>query len=274
VRQALQDAGVQFDLTLIPEPRAGTLIAREAARGGYDAIVGAGGDGTLNEVLNGLIQAAGDGPTMPFGVFPIGTGNDFSDMSGLPRELVKAARVVAAGKTRQVDAGRVNDHYFQNNCAVAMEPVVTIENEKMTRLSGNIRYLVALVRALVQLEAFQMKIKWDGGGYEGPVYLLSVCNSPRTGGIFRMAPQAIMDDGLFDYVFAPEVSKPTVLVILVRLMMAKHLEHPAVSHGRTRQIHIESQPDTPIHADGEVISRGSRLVHYQILPGKITLLSL
>jgi diacylglycerol kinase (ATP) len=252
-------------------------MAIEGVEAGYDLIVAAGGDGTVNEVVNGLITAAGEGPTHPLGILPIGTGNDLSDMAKLPRNLVEAARSIAAGHTRQIDAGQVTFdgtvHYFDNNCAAAMEPMVTIENERLIRLSGNIRYIVALVKGLVKLKAWQMQITWDGGGYEGPVYLLSVCNSPRTGGLFPMAPDALLNDGLFDFVMAPEISKLTVLAVLARLFQGTHIHHKRVTYGRTTQLQIKSLPGTPIHADGEVLTEAATTVTYKILPGKITLIT-
>jgi YegS/Rv2252/BmrU family lipid kinase len=273
VKSALAEGGLRADVTVTEVPNEAVEAARRAALAGYDAVVAAGGDGTVSEVVNGLIQAAGDGPTRPLGVLPIGTGNDFSDMTGTPRALAGAVAVIAAGQTRQVDAARVNDRFFDNNCAVAMEPMVTIENVKIRRLSGNARYIAALVRALVKLKAWDMRIRWDEGEIAGPTLLLSVCNSPRTGGVFLMAPQALMDDGLLDFVYAPAMSKAQVLAILPRLFKGSHIQHPLVQHGRTRRLLVESSPGTPVHADGEVISEASARVEYEILPQKITLLS-
>jgi diacylglycerol kinase (ATP) len=273
VETALAEGGIRADVTVTSAPEAAIAVARQAALDGYDAIVAAGGDGTVSEVVNGLIQAAGDGPTRPLGVLPIGTGNDFSDMTGTPRALAEAVAVIAAGHTRQIDAGRVNDRYFDNNCALAMEPMVTIENVKIKRLSGNARYIAALVRALIKLKAWQMRVTWDGGVIEGPTILLSVCNSPRTGGVFLMAPPAKMDDGLFDFVYAPEMSKAQVLSILPKLFSGAHLQNPLVTHARTRRLVVESEPGTPIHADGEVIAESEKRVEYEVLPQKITLLS-
>jgi diacylglycerol kinase (ATP) len=271
VRAAFTAVGLTPHIVQTSQPREGITLAETAVTEGCDAVVAAGGDGTLNEVANGLLRAAGDGPTVPFGILPIGTANDFSDMVGLPRDLTQAARIIAAGKTRQLDAGRINDHFFINNCAVAMEPMITLENIRMKRLSGEIRYVVALLKGLVKLKAWQMDLRWDGGGYNGPTYLLSVCNGPRTGG-FYMAPNAAVDDGLFDFVFAPKVSKLTVLAILVRLFRKTHIYHPQVVYGRTTHITITSQPGTPIHADGEIIAEAATHIEYEILPGKLTLL--
>jgi YegS/Rv2252/BmrU family lipid kinase len=273
VRQALVMAGVTAEIVEVPGPGQGTRLAYEAGQDSYDAIIAAGGDGTVHEVVNGLIQAAGTGATMPLGILPVGTGNDFNDMAGLPRDLVQSARIIAQGKTRLVDAGQVNGHYFNNNCALAMEPMVTIENIKIERLSGNIRYIAALIRALVKLQAWHMRIRWEGGGYEGPIYLLSVCNSPRTGGMFYMSPEAKLDDGLFDIVLAPEIPKRTVMAILPRLFNGSHIKHPVISHTRSAWLDVESRPGTPVHADGEVIDEAATRIEYRLLPRKITLIS-
>lgn len=277
VEEACRKVGLDYDLVIIPEPRQGTQLAFDAVEAGYEIVIAAGGDGTVSEVVNGLILAAGDGPTIPLGVMPIGTGNDFNDMADLPRNLTKAAQIFAAGHTRQVDAGRVKFngtiHYFDNNCAAAMEPMVTIENERLVNLSGNIRYVVALFKALAKLKAWHMKITWDGGSYDGPIYLLSICNSPRTGSMFPMAPDASLSDGLFDFVLAPEIPKVTVLAVLARLFRGTHIHHKKVTYDRTAHLSIVSKPGSPLHADGEVLTEAATEITYDILPGKITLLS-
>jgi diacylglycerol kinase (ATP) len=276
VREAFTAVNLDYDLTITEQPRVGTEFARTAVLDGYDVVVAAGGDGTISEVVNGLIQAQPDSPTVPFGIMPLGTANDFSDMVAVPRDLFAAAQAIAAGKTRPIDIGQIKFadriHYFNNNSAVAMEPMITLEHIKMTRLSGEIRYLVALARGVIKLKAWQMGLTWDDGGYEGPTYLLSLCNSPQTGG-FTMAPGAEVDDGRFDFVLAPEVSKGTVLVVLFRLLRGTHVHHPRVTFGRTKRLTIESEPGTPIHADGEILGDSETAVTYQVLPNKLTLLT-
>ncbi|UCC50666.1 MAG: diacylglycerol kinase family lipid kinase [Anaerolineaceae bacterium] len=272
VEQALTAANLDYDLVQTTRPGEAINLAQSAVTDGFEAVIAAGGDGTINEVINGLLRAADDGPTVPFGILPLGTANDFYLMAGLPASLADAAAVMIQGKTRQIDAGQVNGRYFINNSAAAMEPMVTLENIRMKRLSGEIRYVVALIKAILKIKAWQMHIKWDDGSYDGPVYLLSICNSPRTGG-FTMAPGAEIDDGLFDIVLAPEVPKLTLLKLLVRLMQGTHVYHDLVTFTRTTSLVFSSKPGTPLHADGEVFSEAEMDAAYKILPGKVSLLS-
>lgn len=272
VEQALKNVQLDYDLVVTSEPGEGILLAETAVVDGYEAVVAAGGDGTINEVINGVLRATGEGPTIPFGILPLGTANDFNLMAGLPAAEADAANVISQGKTRQIDAGQVNGRFFINNSAAAMEPMVTIENIRMKRLSGEMRYVVALIKAIIKIKAWQMQIEWDEGSYDGPVYLLSVCNSPRTGG-FTMAPGALIDDGLFDFVLAPEVPRRILLLLLLRLMQGTHVYHEAVTFARTTTLTATSQPGTPVHADGEIFTESATEVTFKILPGKVTLLS-
>lgn len=286
VESALSEAGLEYNIVRTQSRGDAQRLAASAS--GYDAVVAAGGDGTVNEVVNGLLSVAHDGPTQPLGILPLGTGNDFSDMAGLPRDLMSAADVVARGNIRQIDAGSVSysidngdgngpekwrSRYFDNSCGVAMEPSVALEVERMTRLSGNIRYVAGVIMGFLKLKAWNMEIHWDGGCFEAPTLLLSVANSPRTGGLFNVAPHASMDDGLFDVVFAPEMPKLEVLSILPRLFKGSHVNHEKITTLRTTRLWIQSEPGTPMHVDGELVTESTKIVNYQILPGKITLLT-
>jgi diacylglycerol kinase (ATP) len=281
VTAALNQLQRPFTLTPTIRPQHAIELAETAVRDGCDVIVAAGGDGTINEVINGLLRATPDGTaTIPFGIIPMGSANDFGQMVGLPDGIADSVALLATGHTRPVDVGLVETgegaalqrRYFVNNSAVGMEPMVTLENIKMKRLRGQLRYMVALVRALVRLRAWQMEITGDGLNYSGPVYLLSVCNGPRTGG-FMMAPTAVIDDGRLDVVFAPEVPKLTVLAILLRLLRGTHIEHTAVTYTPATGLTIHSQPGTPVHADGELMGEAETAVTYRLLRGKLNLIS-
>lgn len=276
VTAACRSAGLDFDVHVTQRPGEGLEVAETAVAEGYQAVIAAGGDGTISEVANGLLAATtGEEETIPLGIFPIGSANDFAKMLNYPMDVDAAARYMTSGKTRRIDVGRIvvdgRVRYFNNNSALAMEPMVTLEHIKITRISGEMRYLVALVRGIVKLKAWNMQITWDGGGYDGPTFLLSVCNGPRTGG-FMMSPGAEFADGLLNYVLAPEVSKLTFLGMLLRLLRGTHLDHPQVMSGATQRLEIHSQPGTPIHSDGEILSEMAQVITYEVLPGKLTLL--
>jgi hypothetical protein len=132
-----------------------------------------------------------------------------------------------------------------------MEPMVTMENIKMKRLSGEVRYIVALLRALARLKPWHMALTWDGGGYEGPAYLLSVCNSPRTGG-FMMAPARCSTTACWTWSSRPRCRKGQVIAILLKLMRGEHIHHPAVTFRRVTAIDLTSRPGTPLHSDGDI----------------------
>lgn len=285
---ALISAGIDYELVTLRQRGQAHKEAVSAAYDRYDAVVAAGGDGTINEVVSGLIAASGSNPTMPLGILPLGTANDFSDSVGIPRNLQAAAAIIAAGNCRLVDAGQVRyaahesnfngnsilqNRFFDNSCAVAMEPMVVLETRYSSRLPGNMRYLSAVIKSLRNLKAWNMQISWDSGAFEGPISLLSVANGPRTGGVFKVAPEARLDDGLFDLVFAPNLPIREILPLLPRFLSGSHLEHPKFYSCRTASIHILCDPGTPVHADGELITDDATTISYQILPGKIRLLA-
>ncbi|MBE2223607.1 MAG: diacylglycerol kinase family lipid kinase [Anaerolineae bacterium] len=276
VESALKAAHLDYDLALTTGAKDGTELAKTAVAEGYDAVIAAGGDGTISEVANGLITAVPENePTIPLGILPVGSANDLAKMMGLPQTLPAAANLIASGHTRLLDAGCVQYdgkiHYFDNNSAIAMEPMITLEHEKIQRVSGEARYYLAILKGVIKLKAWQMSITWDDGEYVGPTYLLSVCNGPRTGGMM-IAPGAVMDDGYFDFVLAPEVPKTTVVNFLLKLTKGTHVEHPITTFKRTKSLTITSEPGTPLHADGEILSESAKEIVYTILPQKLTML--
>jgi diacylglycerol kinase (ATP) len=273
VEAACSAANLDYEAVVTDGPGDAINRARNAASRGFGAVIAAGGDGTVSEVVNGLMQA-GDGQraSLPLGVIPIGTGNDFAAMAGIPLDIEAAVNAIAAGHTRRLDVGQVNERFFDNNAAIAMEPRVSIASARIRWLWGSSRYVVALLQTLLRLSTWKMRVRWDDGYFEGELLLLSVCNSPRTGGKFVMAPHASMEDGLLDVVLIPQVSLWTVLGILPGLFRGTHLRHRDVMHFRTREITIASEPGTPLHADGEVIGGDLCQLSFTALPQALEVL--
>ncbi len=277
VETALKNANLNYVIAKTSGPGDGTRLTRTAVSEGFDAVIAAGGDGTISEVANGLIAATPpDAPTLPMGILPIGSANDLAKVMGLPLDLDQAASMFKKGHTKLFDVGQIEydgkTHYFDNNSAIAMEPMITLEHMKIQRISGEARYYLAILKGIIKIKAWQMSITWDDGEYVGPTYLISVCNGPRTGGMM-IAPGASLDDGYFDLVLVPEVPKTTVVSFLLKLTRGTHITHPKTTFIRTKSLKITSQPGTPLHADGEILSHAAQEIRYRILPKKLTIFS-
>jgi len=273
VEDALRQAGIEHELVLTEHPGHGIELAETAVRDGFKPIISAGGDGSNGDVLNGMQRARQGNALQPFGVLPLGTANDLVVNLGLPKELQAAANCIAAGKTRPIDLGKVNDWVFANNSAVGLEPVVTIYNIRMVRLRGILRYIVAALRAINQKPAWNMSLEWDDGSYEGPVSLVSVGNCPLTGGVFRMAPAADPADGLLTFVYGYAPTRRRMLGLLPKTMSGEYVKDPAMHQHHTRRLVIHSDTPTPLQVDGEIrVEAGTEFV-YECQPASLDIFS-
>lgn len=272
IERACRKIGLDYELVVTEGPNHGIELAREAALAGFSPIVSAGGDGSISEVVNGLMQAAGDEAAVPLGVIPLGTADDFADMLGLEKEVEAACRVILAGHTRVVDVGRVNSRFFDNNSAIGLEPMVTITERRMKRIKGTPRYILAALKAILKHEPWRVRIVWDDGEYEGAAALVSVGNTRRTGGAFWMTPRAEPDDGCLDFVFAGELGRLKLLRLLPTTFDGSHVDRPEVTYVRTTRLTIDCDPPTPIQADGELFELSASHIEYTILPGGLRLI--
>ena len=153
IESALERVGISYDLEITNAPGHGIELANQAAKSGLNPIISAGGDGSISEVINGVMQALDQGniKDLPhIGILPLGTANDLVINLGLPLDLKTSAEVICADKTRNMDLGVVLSRYFDNNSAVGLEPTVTLIQQKITRVRGVLRYLLATFMAILQ----------------------------------------------------------------------------------------------------------------------------
>lgn len=271
LESSLKGAGLNFDLLVTEYPGHAIQLAFSAAKEGNFPLIAVGGDGTCSEVVNGLLQAVplNGQPVGPVGFIPFGTGNDLSDMLGLPRELDHAIKVLVDGHTSVIDLGKVNGRYFDNNSAIGLEPVVTLESIRLTWLRGVVRYLVSALIGIFKNPSWEGEVVWDDGNYSGSLALVSVGNSRRTGGTFYMTPNASLRDGLLDFVFAPKLNRRRLLTLLPKAQTGDHIHDPAITEERTRKLTIRTKTPTPIQADGEVFELGATEIVYEIVPNAL-----
>ena len=269
VEQTLRELGVEFDLVCSERPWHAAELAEQAAREGYGVVVAAGGDGTANEVLNGLMRSAEKTAGPALGVLGIGRGNDFAYGLGVPGGVEAGCRILAKGERRRMDVGWVagglypQGRYFGNGVGIGFDAVVGFEAVKLAPLSGFASYIVAALKTIFLYElAPKVHLECNGQAVTQPSLMVSVMNGRRLGGGFYTAPEARTDDGVFDVCIAGEASQWHVLQLLLRFMKGTQVGDPAIRYERTAQIAVSSlDRGLPAHLDGETLCvDGKRLV--------------
>lgn len=273
---ALKAAGVDFEVVISQKKRQVVELAEEATRAGFSPIIAAGGDGTIGETVNGMARAViSDGiPLGPLGIIPLGSANDLVANLNLPTDLHAAARVIAAGNTRLLDIGQLNDRYFVNNSAAGLEPAVTIKHERIQWIKGAVRYLVAALWAIMEKPEWHGELKWDDGEYNGPLSLVSIGNAPRTGG-FYMTPHADPFDGKLTFAFGYRKTRLGMFLVLPRAMRpgeGSYVEMDGMYEAHTTRLTIHLDKPSPAHTDGELFPEYVQEFVYKIYPGRLKLL--
>jgi YegS/Rv2252/BmrU family lipid kinase len=274
---ALKAAGVDFEVAVSERKGQVVELAEQAARAGFSPIIAAGGDGTISEVVQGMAHAAksDSAPLGPFGIMPLGSANDLVFNIGLPTDLNEAAKVIAAGKTRTMDVGRLNGRTFVNNSGCGLEPYVTIKHEKIHWIKGMARYLVAAVQAIMDKPQWSGKVTWDDGEYEGPLTLVSIGNGRRTGGFF-MTPHADPFDGKLTIMFGYRATRRSMFAALPHAFNegdGSIVTVPGMREVHSRKITIHLDQPTPAHTDGELFPEWIKQLDYSIQPGRLQILA-
>jgi len=254
----------QFDYeTILTEyPGHALEIAREQAEAGRKFIIAAGGDGTMNEVINGLMRANNQEQNKPvLGVLPVGRGNDFAFGIDITKDLEKAVHAIVIGKTKKIDIGIVTGgdypqgRYFGNGVGLGFDTVVGFEAAKVKWAHGITSYLVGLVRTIFLYHtAPNYEIKLDNETITQPSLMVSIMNGKRMGGSFHMAPKSDPGDGLFNLCIVSQVPQIKILPLAAKLMGGTQEGHPAVRMPQSRKVIVHALTgNIPAHADGETI---------------------
>jgi YegS/Rv2252/BmrU family lipid kinase len=278
VRALLDARKFDYDLVLTECPGHAEELSRQAAEDNRELVIAAGGDGTVNEVINGLMQANLNGNSRPaLGVLPVGRGNDFAFGAGIPHDLIQACDTLSAGQRRRIDIGQVTGgdypqgRYFGNGVGLGFDTVVGFEAAKIRWLHGAASYLVALVKTVfLYAHAPVYEITLDGTSRQQPFLMVSIMNGRRMGGSFLMAPDSNPGDGTFDLCLAGEVPQVMILPLATKFFSGTQGQHPAVDMTRARQISIRAIKGTiPAHADGETICTAGQSLTVEIHPGAL-----
>jgi len=278
IKSFLQKIGVRFENDLTEAPGHAVELARAAVGKGYRLIVSVGGDGTINEVVNGMYDAGGL-KNVQLGIIGTGTGGDYIRTLGVSRDYREACEHLLHPVPMTVDLGMVTHdingqkcrRLFTNFAGLGFDAeVVRATTKKFKKLGSVPSYLLGLVTTLVTYHNRDLTISIDGKTEERKVCTVIMSNGKYGGGSMFIAPQADIKDGLFDVVIIGDVSKPDLLASLPRIYRGTHLTHPKVTLKRAREVEIQSKQRIALQADGELL--GEAPARFSILPTALTVL--
>lgn len=290
VERALRDAGADFELALTRARGDATRLAREAD-GRFGGVVAVGGDGTVHEVANGLLQAAGDRASLPLAVVPLGSGDDFAKV--LPPEAAVGARSfgwqeavakIARSHTRTFDvmqltgwsddASAAQTHFCINIMDVGFGAHANLNLATMPLwLKGFAAYLAAILKTLVQYPRLQLRVQLDDGEpVELGTTMTAIANGRCFGSSFWVCPQARPDDGVLDVMLAQALGRLTILGLIPKLTRGTHVGLPLLRMAQARQVTLSSDRPFLLEADGEMPFGPLRRLQARVLPARLTVM--
>ena len=244
-------------------------LAEQAAKQGYDLVIAAGGDGTINQVINGL-----GGADVPLGIIPLGTGNVLAHELGIPsHNIVKALRVIQRRRIRQVDLGTANGTRFLLMAGLGLDAhVIDAVSPKFKDVFGTMAYAPAAIEQLLKYAPSRLHLTFDNGSeYSATAYGVVVANCGSYAYNFKISPEAVFDDGLLD-VMVFETTPAKKLRLLGQALGAvfqQRITDPNVTYFKTSKLRIESDPPVKMQLDGDVCGQGG--VEIRVLPKALKL---
>ena len=247
-------------------PTHATELARQAGEQGYEMIIAMGGDGTVHEVVNGIMLLP-ENKRPILGVVPVGSGNDFAHAIGIPMESDHALALALKGEPSTIDLGLMTDQnerreYFDNTLGIGFDAIVTIRAHKLAIVRGFLMYLTAVIQtiflnhnpALVQFETD--KEKW-----EDKMIMTTLCNGGREGGGFKLSPDSKLTDGVLEYITVRKVSRAMMFRLIPEFMKGTHGRFTKqIRMGTCKKLTMTADRPLYIHIDGEIYtSFGSNL---------------
>lgn len=285
----LKSTGLDVDLLLTKDAKDTKYVAEIAAKTS-EIVVAVGGDGTIHHVANGIIES---NTSTALGIIPFGTGNDFVKMLEIPFHLESAIKILANGKRKAVDYGTVNYRaksddgacYFINTLGIGFDAEVGHRASSFKVLPGFLAYLAALIDTLRMLRYTEAQIILDDNSenlfYQGRFLLSSVGNGSTSGGLFKLTPNAKIDDGWFDVCAIDSISVGRLLLSIPGVLTGTHINMRQYHAGRAKKVVIQLLDDTfrattasglPVHADGEILAHDVHRLEVQLVEKGISVI--
>ncbi|WP_062049662.1 diacylglycerol kinase [Bacillus sp. JCM 19034] len=249
ILERLETSGYETSAHATTGEGCATRAARIAGENEYDLVIAAGGDGTIFEVVNGLANLE-KRPTL--GLIPAGTTNDFARALRIPRDVERACDILCDGYIEPIDIGKVNDRFFINIAAGGTLTELTYEvPSKLKTAVGQLAYYLKGIEKLPQIAPQHVRIEYDGKLFEEEIMLFLVSNTNSVGGFERLAPDASLQDGMFDFIIVKKLSFSEFLHLVTLALRGEHINHPKVMYVHANRIKVEVEGDMQLNLDGE-----------------------
>lgn len=266
--QAARARGHRIEVRVVWEPGDAERFASEAADE-FDCVVAAGGDGTINEVVNGMFKVA-DPPSCALGILPYGTANDFAKGCGVSLDVpAHALDLVTEAAPVPIDVGRVNGRLFLNAATGGFGAEVTTETSpEAKQFLGKFAYFLTGLATVTSLMAHDAQLRAPDFEWEGPLFGISIANGRQAGGGFQVGPRALLDDGLLDVMAIPEVPWSDFLSLINDVMtIGQGFESEHVIYRQVPWLEIDSPEGLQVNLDGEPL-RGTNF-RFEIFPQRL-----
>ncbi len=276
IRNLLRNKKINHEFSITNSPGDAIRIASES-RDIFDTIIAIGGDGTVNEVMNGLVNS-----DAKLGVIPLGSGNDFARSLNLSKNIDKAINVILDGKISYCDIGKVitklknenneekfSERFFINGIGIGFDATVALESQKIKLLRGLPLYFAAVIKALLKYKTPNFTIKLDEFITKSKCFLISIGNGKSSGGGFKLTPEADINDSKFDVCYVDDIGLFKIFKMLPSSIKGTHKRYREVHFSKAENIQIFSNNNFVVHADGEIIGKKVNSVEIEIIPSNL-----
>lgn len=268
--RAVRDEGFAVDVRVTWEGGDASRFASEAANAGFETVVAGGGDGTVNEVVEGLIEEDAKGRSPPIlAVLPLGTANDLARACGIPLDPFEAMRLAVSGPTATVDVGQANGRRFVNLATGGFGTQVTVATPaELKKVLGGAAYLLTGLTHFSSIKPERGRMSGPGFAWEGPFLVLAVGNGRQAGGGHQLCPEALLDDGLLDVRVLPQLPREELHDAL-RVLLREGLDgvRRTLVGSRLSWLEIQTEEPLQINLDGEPLT--DTRFRFEILPRRL-----
>ena len=268
IKEVMEDNNCNYQIRVTEKAGDGQIFAEKAkSENTFTTIVSVGGDGTLHEIINGMI-----GGTQKLGIIPAGTGNDFSRSLDIPLNIKDAVETLVNGKIISIDLGKLSDRYFINFSSIGLDALIAEEANKIKRyFSSTYSYIIGVVKALGKFKSIKAELIIDNKKYSSEIMLVAVCNGAYYGGGMNIAPQAQVSDGQFDICVVKKMPKLKLLFLFPTIFKGKHIKYDEIELYRGKSVQIFSEGEIYMSADGEAID--NKIAKFEIMHNELKVIT-